>query len=56
MVGLVAKYCGVIGTTGDSSGNLSFGLGPEEIQFFPEIEVNFDVRIRSRASEEHDWC
>jgi large subunit ribosomal protein L5 len=29
-----------IATTGDSSGNLSFGLTPEEIKLFPEVEAN----------------
>ena len=33
------------GSTGDSSGNLSFGLTHENMALFPEIEVNYDVSI-----------
>lgn len=33
---------GIKGTSGDSSGNISFGMSPEELAFFPEIEVNYD--------------
>lgn len=32
-----------IATTGDSSGNLSFGLTPEELKLFPEVELNYWV-------------
>ncbi|KAL2865660.1 mitochondrial 54S ribosomal protein uL5m [Aspergillus lucknowensis] len=34
---------GVKGTSGDSSGNITFGLGPEQVALFPEIEVNYDM-------------
>ena len=32
-----------IGTTGDSSGNISFGFDREGAILFPEVEVNYDV-------------
>lgn len=35
----------ITGTTGDSSGNLSWGFNPEDMALFPEIEVNFDVSV-----------
>lgn len=34
---------GGIATTGDSSGNLSFGLSPDEVKLFPEVEANYWV-------------
>jgi hypothetical protein len=34
---------GKIATTGDSSGNLSFGLSPDEVKLFPEVEANYWV-------------
>ena len=34
---------GVAGTSGDSTGNISFGLKPHELSLFPEIEVNYDM-------------
>ncbi|RAK83659.1 50S ribosomal subunit L7 [Aspergillus costaricaensis CBS 115574] len=34
---------GVKGSSGDSSGNITFGLEPEEMALFPEIEVNYDM-------------
>jgi large subunit ribosomal protein L5 len=34
---------GVKGTTGDSSGNLSFGFSREGAILFPEEEINYDV-------------
>lgn len=34
---------GVKGTSGDSSGNITFGLEPEQVALFPEIEVNYDM-------------
>lgn len=38
----IKDYRGVRATTGDGSGNLSFGLDPEVVGVFPEIEVNYD--------------
>jgi large subunit ribosomal protein L5 len=38
----IKDWKGVRATTGDSSGNLSFGLEPEVVGGFPEIEVNYD--------------
>lgn len=39
----IKDWNGVRGTTGDNSGNLSFGLPPEVVAGFPEIEANYDA-------------
>lgn len=39
----IKDWRGVRATTGDSSGNLSFGLEPDTVALFPEIEVNYDA-------------
>ncbi|KAK3326298.1 ribosomal protein L5 domain-containing protein [Apodospora peruviana] len=39
----IKEWPGVKGTTGDSSGNLSFGLSTEHMHLFPEIELNHDM-------------
>lgn len=39
----IKDWRGIAGTSGDRSGNISFGLGPEQVALFPEIEVNFDM-------------
>ncbi|KAF3086832.1 hypothetical protein TWF225_010220 [Orbilia oligospora] len=39
----IKEYKGVKGTTGDRSGNLTFGFDPEVVAQFPEIEVNYDM-------------
>jgi large subunit ribosomal protein L5 len=39
----IKDWPGVKGTTGDSSGNLSFGFDRESVILFPEVEVNYDV-------------
>ncbi|KAH8909077.1 ribosomal protein L5 [Coniochaeta sp. PMI_546] len=39
----IKDWRGISGTTGDSSGNLSWGFNPEDMALFPEIEVNFDM-------------
>ena len=39
----IKDWRGVRATTGDSSGNLSFGLEPDAVAMFPEIEVNYDA-------------
>ncbi|KAK4127735.1 ribosomal protein L5 [Parathielavia appendiculata] len=36
----IKDWMGISATTGDSSGNLSFGLTPEEVRLFPEVEAN----------------
>lgn len=38
----IKEWKGVRGTTGDGSGNLSFGLTPDQVALFPEVEVNYD--------------
>ncbi|OCK78836.1 50S ribosomal protein L5 [Lepidopterella palustris CBS 459.81] len=39
----IKEWKGVKGSTGDSSGNLTFGLPPDAVALFPEIEVNYDM-------------
>jgi large subunit ribosomal protein L5 len=39
----IKDWKGVKASTGDGSGNLSFGLGPQEVAQFPEVEVNYDM-------------
>jgi len=39
----IKDWRGIQASTGDSSGNLSFGLGPEEMKFFPEVEANYQM-------------
>lgn len=34
---------GVKVTSGDASGNITFGLDPSMVAMFPEIEVNYDM-------------
>lgn len=31
----------ISGSTGDSTGNLSFGLKAQEVMYFPEVEANY---------------
>ncbi|KAK3906428.1 ribosomal protein L5 domain-containing protein [Staphylotrichum tortipilum] len=37
----IKDWQGIKATTGDSSGNLSWGFTPEEMKLFPEVEVNY---------------
>ena len=39
----IKDWRGVRATTGDNSGNISFGFGPEVVATFPEIENNYDA-------------
>ncbi|KAF2457229.1 ribosomal protein L5 domain-containing protein [Lineolata rhizophorae] len=39
----IRDFKGIKGTSGDSYGNITFGLTPEEVAMFPEIEVNYDM-------------
>ncbi|KAI9894451.1 MAG: hypothetical protein M1814_003209 [Vezdaea aestivalis] len=39
----IKDWKGVAGTSGDESGNISFGLTSEGVGLFPEIEVNYDM-------------
>lgn len=39
----IKEWKGVKGSSGDSSGNISFGFTPEEVAMFPEVEVNYDM-------------
>ncbi|KAI9826928.1 MAG: hypothetical protein M1832_005867 [Thelocarpon impressellum] len=39
----IKDWRGVKGSAGDSSGNISFGLPPDGVALFPEVEVNYDM-------------
>lgn len=39
----IKDYKGIKGSSGDSSGNLTFGFTAEQFALFPEIEVNIDA-------------
>jgi large subunit ribosomal protein L5 len=39
----IKDWPGVKGTSGDSSGNIAFGIDKESAILFPEVEVNYDV-------------
>lgn len=38
----IKDYRGVLTKSGDGSGSYNFGFTPEEVAYFPEIEVNYD--------------
>ncbi|KAF2866577.1 50S ribosomal protein L5 [Massariosphaeria phaeospora] len=39
----IKEWKGVPGSSGDGSGNMTFGLTPDQMALFPEIEVNYDA-------------
>ncbi|KAI9836739.1 MAG: hypothetical protein M1837_003252 [Sclerophora amabilis] len=39
----IKDYRGVKGSSGDSSGNITFGMNAEDMGLFPEVEVNYDM-------------
>jgi large subunit ribosomal protein L5 len=39
----IKEWRGVSATSGDGSGNMSFGLTPDQVALFPEIEINYDA-------------
>lgn len=39
----IKEWPGVKGSSGDSSGNISFGLDRAAVALYPEIEVNYDM-------------
>ena len=41
----IKDWKGIKGSSGDSSGNITFGLEPPVIALFPEIEVNYDMWV-----------
>lgn len=41
----IKDWRGVKGSTGDNSGNLSFGFTNEDVALFPEVEVNYDMYV-----------
>jgi len=43
----IKDWKGVKGSSGDSSGHLAFGLSPEQVALYPEIEVNYDMCVTS---------
>jgi large subunit ribosomal protein L5 len=42
----IKDWPGINATTGDSAGNLAFGLRPAWMAYFTEIEFNYDVSLR----------
>ena len=53
----IKDWRGIRATTGDSSGNLTFGMEPETVAQFPEVETNYDaypskmIPVSSNAEE-----
>ncbi|EXA50677.1 hypothetical protein FOQG_00309 [Fusarium oxysporum f. sp. raphani 54005] len=39
----IKDWPGIDATTGDSAGNLAFGMKPDWMAYFPEIEFNYDM-------------
>jgi large subunit ribosomal protein L5 len=39
----IKEWKGVPGSSGDGSGNISFGLTPDNVTLFPEVEANYDA-------------
>lgn len=39
----IKDWPGIKGNTGDRAGNLAFGLEPDQMAYFPELEFNYDV-------------
>ena len=46
----IKDWDGVKGSSGDSSGNITFGLSGEAVGTFPEISVNYDSYVQTRKS------
>ena len=41
----IKEWKGVPGSSGDGAGNMTFGLTPQQVALFPEIEVNYDAYV-----------
>ena len=41
----IKDWRGIRGSSGDSTGNIAFGLTPDQVALFPEIEVNYDMCV-----------
>ncbi|KAH3902117.1 probable 54S ribosomal protein L7, mitochondrial [Saccharomycodes ludwigii] len=39
----IREYKGIRETSGDKNGNIAFGLTPEDVKYFPEIDANHDL-------------
>jgi len=39
----IKEWKGVPGSSGDGHGNMSFGLTPDQVALFPEVEINYDA-------------
>ncbi|KAF2679567.1 ribosomal protein L5 [Lentithecium fluviatile CBS 122367] len=39
----IKEWPGIPGSSGDGSGNMTFGLTPDQLALFPEIEANYDA-------------
>lgn len=46
----IKEWPGVKASSGDGNGNLSFGLTPDSMAYFPELEYNYSVCFRSLSS------
>ncbi|CDR46663.1 CYFA0S25e00540g1_1 [Cyberlindnera fabianii] len=43
----IREYKGISNRSGDNTGNIQFGLRPEDVKFFPEIDANQDLWPRT---------
>lgn len=39
----IKEWKGVPGSSGDGAGNMTFGLTPDQVALFPEVEVTYDA-------------
>lgn len=46
----IKDWPGVKGTSGDSSGNIAWGIDSQSAILFPEVEVNYDVSCTLQAA------
>jgi large subunit ribosomal protein L5 len=46
----IKEWKGTPGSSGDGHGNISFGLTPDQLALFPEIEVNYDAYVQYRLT------
>jgi ribosomal protein L5 len=47
----IKDWRGIRATSGDGSGNLSFGLDVEVVGAFPEIEINYDSSVETSSAD-----
>ncbi|KAH8157991.1 hypothetical protein CIB48_g10254 [Xylaria polymorpha] len=51
----IKEWRGFKGTTGDSTGNIGFGLAPQDMQHFPEVEAAFS-RPQLSPTDTQGYC